>query len=85
LRSRWDRPEDIDDHAFVAEVEVSVDSSGQIDHPVWKASSGNKHWDESVRQALAHAKSMDRPPPPHFPASVVVRFDVVEAEPIAAQ
>jgi hypothetical protein len=68
LRSRWDRPEDIEDHDFVAEVEVAVDSSGQIDNPLWKKSSGNKRWDDSVRRALANAKRMDRPPPPHFPA-----------------
>jgi outer membrane biosynthesis protein TonB len=85
LRTRWDRPEDIDDHAFVAEVEVAVDASGQIENPVWKSSSGNKRWDDSVRKALANTKGVDRPPPTHFPARVVVRFDVVEAEPIAAQ
>jgi TonB family protein len=85
LRSRWDRPEDIEDRSFVAEVEVAVDSSGQIDNPLWKKSSGNKRWDDSVRRALANAKRMDHPPPPHFPARVVVRFDVVETEAIAAQ
>ena len=85
LRSRWERPDDMDDHDFVAEVEVSVGPSGQIDQPVWKKSSGNKRWDDSVRQALAHANNMDRRPPAHFPSRVVVRFDVVEAEPIAAQ
>ncbi len=85
LRSHWDRPEDFDDHAFVAEVEVSVSASGKIENPVWKKGSGNKRWDDSVRHALANAKSMDRPPPAHFPAHVVVRFDVVESEPIAVQ
>jgi outer membrane biosynthesis protein TonB len=82
LRSRWNRPEEPDDHAFVAEVEVSVDSSGQIVNPVWKKSSGNKAWDDSVRQALASAGGVDRPPPAHFPSRVVIRFDVVPAEPI---
>lgn len=85
LRTHWGRPEDIDDHSFVAEVEVSVDATGQISNPIWKKSSGDKHWDESVRQALASAKRMDRPPPPHFPDRVVVRFDIVQAEAIAAQ
>jgi outer membrane biosynthesis protein TonB len=83
LRSRWDRPGDIDDQSFVAEVEVSVDTSGQIDNPVWKKGSGNKRWDDSVRRALAVAKGVDRPPPARFPSRVLVRFDVVEAEPIA--
>jgi outer membrane biosynthesis protein TonB len=82
LRSRWNRPEDLDDHAFVAEVEVSVDHSGQISSPVWKKGSGNTRWDDSVRQAVAAAKGINRPPPTNFPPRVVVRFDVVEAEPI---
>jgi hypothetical protein len=82
LRSRWERPDDMEDHDFVAEVEVAVTPSGQVEYPVWKKSSGNKRWDESVRRALAGARSMDRPPPAHFPARVVVRFDVVALEAI---
>jgi hypothetical protein len=85
LRSRWDRPEDIDDHTFVAEVEISVAASGQISDPVWKKESGNKRWVDSVRRALSATKGVDRLPPAHFPSRVVVRFDVVASEPIAAQ
>src|SRR5258708_15019858 len=33
LRSKWERPEDIADSAFVAEVEVAVHHSGQITNP----------------------------------------------------
>jgi hypothetical protein len=83
LRSHWQRPGDIDDHSFEADIEVSVDSTGQIESPVWKRASGNKRWDDSIKHALAEAQSVDRPPPPHFPSRVVVRFDVVQAEPIA--
>jgi outer membrane biosynthesis protein TonB len=83
LHSRWNRPEDMDDHAFVAEVEVAVDRSGQISDPVWKKGSGNQRWDDSVRQALALAKGTSRPPPTNFPPRVTVRFDVVAATPIA--
>ncbi|MGA2173950.1 MAG: TonB C-terminal domain-containing protein [Verrucomicrobiota bacterium] len=82
LRSRWDRPTDLDDQSFVAEVEVSVDHSGQIANPVWKKGSGDKRWDDSVRQALARTRSASRPPPANFPPRVLVRFDVVATEPI---
>jgi len=82
LRSRWNRPEDEDDHAFVAEVEISVDRSGQLSNPVWKKSSGDKRWDASVRDVLAQVKSVSHAPPTNFPPRVVVRFDVVEAEPV---
>ncbi len=77
-----DRPTDMDDHSFVAEVEVSVDQSGQIANPVWKKGSGDTRWDNSVRQALARTRSVSRVPPVNFPPRVLVRFDVVEAEPI---
>jgi hypothetical protein len=82
LRSRWDRPEDMDDHDFVVEVEVSVDRKGQIANPVWKKGSGETRWDNSVRQAIAKTSGVSRPPPSNFPSRVVVRFDVVPAEPV---
>ena len=81
FQSRWNRPEDEDDHAFVAEVEVSVDRSGQISNPVWKKSSGDKRWDASVRDVLAQVRRMNTAPPTNFPPHVTVRFDVIAAEP----
>jgi outer membrane biosynthesis protein TonB len=83
LQSSWARPEDLDDQSLVAEVEVAVDSTGHIADPVWKKSSGQKRWDDSVRQAIAKTRSVSRAPPPNFPSRVVVRFDVVASEPVA--
>jgi len=83
LRSSWDRPEDLEDQSFVAEVEVAVDRAGHIADPVWKKSSGEKRWDDSVRQAIAKTRSASRPPPSNFPSRVVLRFDVVASEPVA--
>ncbi len=82
IRSRWDRPGDMDDHSFVAEVEVSIDGAGRISNPVWTKSSGDKRWDDSIRQTLARCQSVGRPPPKQFPGQMLVRFDVVEAEAI---
>jgi TonB family protein len=76
LRFNWDRPKDVDDHTNIAEVEVAVDKTGEITSPVWKKSSGQKQWDESVRLAIASTKKVSRPPPTNFPPRVVVRFDV---------
>jgi len=81
LRSKWQRPEDIADGSYVAEVEVSVDRTGQISNPKWEKGSGNTRWDDSVRQVIATVKSIDRPPPTNFPPRVVVRFDV-QTEPM---
>ena len=83
LRSRWNRPTDLADDAFVAEVEVSVDHDGRISDPTWKKGSGDTRWDNSVRAAVAAAQSLDRRPPANFPARVLIRFDVQEAtEPV---
>ncbi len=82
LQSKWERPEDMDDNAFVAEVEVSVNRSGQISDPVWKKGSNSKRWDDSVRQAISMTRSVNRPPPSNFPPRVLVRFDVVQSETI---
>ena len=83
LRSKWNRPDNLKDDAFVAEVKLSVGRDGQLRDPVWEKESGNKPWDDSVRRALAAVARMDRPPPTNFPPHIVVRFDVQEeTEPI---
>ena len=83
LRSKWVRPDNLADDHYVAEVEVAVDRSGKISHPEWKKGSGDSHWDDSVRAAIATTKSLDRPPPTNFPPRIVVRFDVQDAtEPV---
>jgi len=83
LRSKWNRPDNLPDDNYVAEVEVSVDRKGQISHPEWKKGSGDQKWDESVRQAIAAVREMNRPPPTNFPPHVTVRFDVqAETEPV---
>ena len=82
LKFNWERPKDIDDHANVAEVEVAVDKEGNITPSVWKKTSGQKKWDESVRLALASTKKVSHPPPTNFPSSVVVRFDVEALAPV---
>ena len=84
LRSKWNRPDNIADDSYVAEVEVSVDRAGQISKPEWKKGSGDKQWDDSVKQVFKVANNMDRPPPTNFPSRVTVRFDVQEeSEPIS--
>jgi outer membrane biosynthesis protein TonB len=83
LRSKWQRPDNLADDSYVAEVEVAVDRKGQISDPILEKASGNKLWDDSVRQVFKMVKSMDRPPPTNFPSHVTVRFDVQEeTEPI---
>jgi hypothetical protein len=83
LRSKWDRPDNLKDDDYVAEVTISVGRDGQLSHPVWEKESGNRIWDDSVRRALKAVTHMDRPPPTNFPSHVTVRFDVQEeTEPI---
>jgi type IV secretory pathway VirB10-like protein len=78
LRSKWIRPDDVDDAKYVAEVEITVGHKGELGNPLWEKSSGNDVWDQSVRRALAAVTRMDRPPPTNFPSHIVVRFDVQE-------
>jgi len=81
--SKWHRPGGMADDNYVAEVEVAVDQQGQISNPVWKKSSGDARWDDSVRQAVAETRKLDRPPPSEFPARFLVRFDVQDTiEPV---
>ena len=76
LRSKWNRPTDMADDDYVAEVEVSVSRDGRISNPEWKKGSGNTAWDDSVRQAIAATTGINRPPPTNFPPRITVRFDV---------
>lgn len=76
LRSRWDRPEDIADQDFVAEVELNIAPSGGVTGYQWRKGSGSTRWDDSVKEALAKTKVISRPPPKGFPSSFLVRFDV---------
>lgn len=76
LRSYWNRPEDMQDDNFVAEVELTVDKSGYIENTRWLSGSGNTRWDNTVKEAVAQVKSISRPPPKGFPDHFTVRFDV---------
>ena len=83
FRSKWDRPENLHDDDYVAEIRVTVDRSGQISGVEWLKGSGNPLWDNSVHRAIAAMTKMDSAPPTNFPPSVVIRFDVQqETEPV---
>jgi outer membrane biosynthesis protein TonB len=83
LRDRWNRPDDMDDATFVAEVQVQVDRQGNLTHTVWQKGSGNQVWDNSVRQVFQQVTAIDRPPPTNFPPVVTIRFDTEEeTEPV---
>ncbi len=76
LRSNWNRPSDLADDSFVAEVEITLDKQGKIARSEWKKGSGNRRWDDSVRQAIAVTPGVNRSPPASFPDHLLVRFDV---------
>jgi len=75
----WRRPADTADLDHVAEAELTVGPDGEfVQHELVKPS-GDKPWDDSVLQALADSKSVNRKPPPGFPAKFLVRFDAIPA------
>ena len=86
LRTKWNRPEDMDDAKYVAEVAVDVDKQGNISHPTWLKSSGNAKWDQTVKDVFKVVQNIDRRPPTNFPPTVTIRFDIQEeAEPVLMQ
>ena len=86
LRSKWNRPEDMADDAFVAEVQVAVDKQGNITNPNWLKGSGDAKWDQTVKDVFKVVSKVGRPPPTNFPPVVTVRFDVQEeTEPVMTQ
>jgi len=76
LRSHWDRPENVKDEAFVAEVDLTVDPAGRVKDYQWLKGSGNSRWDDSVKVALSKTPLISHPPPKGFPEKFLVRFDV---------
>ncbi|MEI7729995.1 MAG: TonB C-terminal domain-containing protein [Verrucomicrobiota bacterium] len=82
LRAKWQRPADVADNGFVAEVETRLDTAGKIVSYEWKKGSGNDRWDTSVKQVMAGATTVGKAPPKGFPDKVVIRFDVVEEKEI---
>lgn len=83
FRSRWQKPDGIDDSQFVAEAEVALTPDGSVTKYDWKRGSGDTRWDASVKTALAQTKSIGRKAPKGFPPTVVVRFDtVIDSEPV---
>jgi TonB family protein len=87
LRSRWNRPDDIADDNYVAEIELTVDPSGKVKSSRWLSGSGDSRWDNSVKEVIAQTKVLSRPPPKGFPEKFTVRFDVEtsRAEPAIQQ
>jgi hypothetical protein len=85
LRSHWNRPEDIPDDDYVAEIELAVDAKGRISDSTWLTGSGDKRWDDSVKAVVAQTRTISRPPPKGFPPKFLVRFDVETSrtEPLA--
>jgi outer membrane biosynthesis protein TonB len=83
LRSKWNRPDNLADDNYVAEVEVAVNRAGDVSDPVWRKGSGDPKWDESVRKVFAAVSRLDHSPPTNFPPRVIIRFDVQgETEPL---
>ena len=86
LREKWDRPANMDDAKYVAEVQVTVDKAGNLSNVVWQKGSGNNKWDQSVKDIFNVVHAIDHRPPTNFPPQVVVRFDVqAETESLIAQ
>jgi outer membrane biosynthesis protein TonB len=78
LRDRWNRPDGVQDDSDAVEVQIHVDRQGHLSDPVWQKGSGNKIWDDSVREVFKQVTTIDRPPPTNFPPVVTIRFDTEE-------
>ena len=83
LRSKWNRPENLPDDQYVAEVAVNVDKQGKLGGITWQKGSGDAKWDQTVKDVFKNVTTIDRRPPTNFPPSVTIRFDVQEeTEPV---
>jgi TonB family protein len=80
LRSKWNRPDNMSDDKWEADVRMNVDKSGNINNVTWEKGSGNDKWDQSVKDVFKQVQSIDRRPPTNFPAQVTIRFDVQQEQ-----
>ncbi len=80
VRAKWKPPGELSEKNkdLVTDVEVSVDSTGRLGNARLTRTSGNRQWDDSVKQAIAETADTGARPPKGFPAKVTVRFDVAE-------
>ncbi|HEY2328960.1 MAG TPA: TonB C-terminal domain-containing protein [Verrucomicrobiae bacterium] len=86
LRAKWNRPENMADDNYVAEVSVNVDVQGNLSRVAWQKGSGDARWDQTVKDVFKIVTSIDRRPPTNFPPVVTIRFDVQEeTEPVMTQ
>jgi hypothetical protein len=86
LRSKWNRPENMADDNFVAEVSVNIDKQGGFTSTQWLKGSGDPRWDQTVKDIFKVVMGIDRKPPTNFPPVVTIRFDVQEeTEPVMTQ
>lgn len=86
LRSKWNRPENMADDNYTAEVSVNVDKEGNLSQTKWLKGSGDARWDKTVKDVFKVITSIDRRPPTNFPPVVTIRFDVQEeTEPVMTQ
>ena len=83
LRSKWQRPENMEDDTYAAEVSVNVDRQGRLSQTQWLRGSGDAKWDQTVKAVFQLVTQIDRRPPTNFPPQVTIRFDVQEeTEPV---
>lgn len=85
IKSYWNRPQDMADDTYTADVELTIDKSGYVEDSRWVSGSGNSEWDQTVKDALAQVKSISKPPPKGFPNRFTVRFDVETTQTEAIQ
>jgi hypothetical protein len=85
LTHKWQRPDNLNDDSYVAEVVVNVDQAGNLSQPQWLKGSGDAKWDQTVKDVFKVVPSIGRRPPTNFPPQVTIRFDVQEeTEPVIA-
>ena len=83
FRSRWLKPDGMDDTSLVVEADISVNPDGAVTGVERKRGSGDSKWDATVRAALEQTKTIGRKPPKDFPGRFLVRFDAVaDTEPV---